>query len=51
MPHFDKYAPYVFWSYGIAGAVLVGLVAWTLWRITNAKKKLDAAEPKKDDSP
>ncbi|MDP3736213.1 MAG: heme exporter protein CcmD [Hyphomonadaceae bacterium] len=51
MPHFDKYAPYVLWSYGIAAVVLLGLVAWTLFRITNAKKKLDAVEPKKDDTP
>jgi heme exporter protein CcmD len=51
MPHLDKYAPYVFWSYGIAAVVLVGLVGWTLWRIANARKKLDAVEPKKDDAP
>lgn len=51
MPHFDKYAPYVFWSYGIAAVVLFSLVAWTVLRIINARKKLDAVEPKKDDAP
>lgn len=50
--HFDKYAPYVLWSYGIAAVVLLGLVGWTLWRITRAARKLDAIEPpKKEDAP
>jgi heme exporter protein CcmD len=44
MPVFDKYAPYIFWSYGIAGVILGGLVLWTIWRVANARKKLDGVE-------
>lgn len=48
MPHFDKYAPYIWWAYGVAAVILGGLVLWTILRITGAKKKLDAIE--KDDT-
>ncbi len=44
MPEFDKYAPYVWWCYAIAGTILVGLTAWTFLRAKAAKKKLDLIE-------
>lgn len=44
LPHLDKYAPYIFASYGIAIAALVGLIVWTALRSAAAKKKLDALE-------
>ena len=46
---FDKYAPFVFSSYGIAALVLGGLTLWTIWRVGHAKKKLDEVEPPKAD--
>lgn len=48
IPQFDKYAPYIWSSYGIAAVVLGGLVLWTVWRVIDARKKLDAVE--KDES-
>jgi heme exporter protein CcmD len=49
MPEFDKYAPYVWWAYGLAAAVLGGLIVWSLLRASRAKRELEAAE--KDDNP
>ncbi|RYG31400.1 MAG: heme exporter protein CcmD [Burkholderiales bacterium] len=53
---YGRYTPYVLTSYGIAAVVLIGLVVWTVMRVTNAKKKLEAIEPsnslgKKDAAP
>jgi heme exporter protein CcmD len=42
---FDKYAPYIFWAYGIAAVVLIGLTLWSIWRVGHARRKLDAIEP------
>lgn len=44
MPEFDKYAPYVWTCYAIAGVVLVGLVVWTAYRAREAQRRLDAVE-------
>jgi heme exporter protein CcmD len=44
MPGFDKYAPYVFWSYGIAAFILSAIVVWTVSRVRSARKALDEAE-------
>lgn len=44
MPEFDKYAPYVWTCYAIAGVVLVGLVAWTIYRAREANRRLAAIE-------
>jgi heme exporter protein CcmD len=45
LPEIDtKYAPFIFSAYGIAIAVLAGVVIWTVLRSLNAKKKLDALE-------
>ncbi len=44
MPTLDRYAPYILAAYGIAIAAIVLLVAWTLWRSAQARKKLDALE-------
>jgi heme exporter protein CcmD len=41
---FDKYAPYIFSAYGITAAILGGLVIWSVVRVIQAKKKLDAVE-------
>jgi heme exporter protein CcmD len=49
----DKYAPYIFSAYGIAIAVLAGVVIWTVLRSIAVKKKLDAleADEQKKDGP
>jgi heme exporter protein CcmD len=44
MPALDKYAPYILSAYGVAIVALAGLIAWTVWRTRQAKKKLDAVE-------
>ena len=46
MPHFDKYGPYVYAGYGVALAIIVGLIAWSILRAVAAKRQLDAAEGK-----
>lgn len=45
---YGKYTPYVLTSYGIAAVVIVGLLIWSVLRVTNAQKKLTEAE--RDDS-
>lgn len=42
---YGRYTPYVLTCYGIAGAVLVGLIVWSVLRVSSARKKLDAIEP------
>jgi heme exporter protein CcmD len=44
MLDYGRYTPYVLSAYGIAMAILVALVAWSILRLVNAKKKLDAIE-------
>lgn len=44
---YGRYTPYVLTSYGIAAVVIIGLVVWSVLRVQNAKKKLDAIEPPK----
>jgi heme exporter protein CcmD len=41
---YGRYTPYVLSAYGIATVVLVALVVWSVRRVINAKKKLDAIE-------
>ena len=41
---YGRYTPYVLTSYGIAAAVIIGLIVWSVVRVTAAKKKLDAIE-------
>lgn len=41
---YDKYAPYVFWSYGIAAFVLTGVIVWTVLRVRAAQRALNDAE-------
>ena len=41
MPEFDKYAPYVWWAYGVAGTIITLLIVWSVSRIREAKRKLD----------
>lgn len=47
---YGRYTPYVLSSYGIAAVVLIGLIVWSVVRVTNAKKKLEAIEPTKKDA-
>ena len=47
---YGRYTPYVLSSYGIAAIVLIGLIVWSVVRVTNAKKKLEAIEPTKKDA-
>ena len=44
---YGKYTPYVLTSYGIAAVVIVGLIVWSLMRLSNARRKL--AEAERDD--
>jgi heme exporter protein CcmD len=41
---YEKYTPYVLTSYGIAIAVLLGLIVWTTLRLARARRKLSDAE-------
>lgn len=44
MFEYGRYTPYVLTCYGIAGAVLAGLVIWSVIRVVNARRKLAAVE-------
>ena len=46
---YGKYTPYVLTSYGIAAVVIVGLIVWSVVRLSNARRKL--AEAERDDTP
>ena len=50
MFEYGRYTPYVLTSYGIAAVVIIGLIAWSVIRVSNAKKKLDAIEPANKDA-
>jgi heme exporter protein CcmD len=41
---YGRYTPYVLACYIVAGVVLVGLIAWSVWRIESARRTLDALE-------
>ncbi|MFT3722597.1 MAG: heme exporter protein CcmD [Hyphomonadaceae bacterium] len=47
MLDYGRYTPYVLTCYGVAGVVLIGLIVWSIVRVSNAKKKLDAMETEK----
>lgn len=52
MLDYGRYTPYVLTSYGIAGVVLIGLIVWSIVRVSGARKKLDAIEdPGKENAP
>lgn len=40
----DKYAPYVISAYLVAGAILIGLLAYSVLRLINARRRLDRIE-------
>ncbi|MEZ6030364.1 MAG: heme exporter protein CcmD [Hyphomonadaceae bacterium] len=44
MLDYGKYTPYVLTSYGIAIAVLLGVLVWSVLRVAASRRKLDAAE-------
>lgn len=44
MFEYGRYTPYVLSAYAIAATVLVGLLVWSIVRVTNARKKLDSVE-------
>jgi len=44
MFEYEKYTPYVLTSYGIASVVILGLLAWSVMRLSKASKKLAEAE-------
>lgn len=47
---YGRYTLYVLSAYGIATVVLAALVAWSVVRVINAKKKLDAIEATEKDA-
>ncbi len=47
MLDYGRYTPYVLTAYGIAAVVVIGLIVWSVLRVINAKKKLDAVETEK----
>lgn len=46
---YGKYTPYVLTSYGIAAVVIIGLIIWSVVRVSNARRKL--AEAEREDAP
>jgi heme exporter protein CcmD len=41
---YGRYTPYVLACYIVAAIVLVGLIAWSVWRLGHARRKLEAVE-------
>jgi heme exporter protein CcmD len=41
---YGRYTPYVLACYIVAGVVLIGLIAWSVWRLDRARKRLDELE-------
>jgi heme exporter protein CcmD len=48
MFEYGRYTPYVLACYIVAGAVLVGLIAWSIWRVVQARRKLDEIEKEQE---
>lgn len=48
MPDLGKYAVHVLSVYGVGLALLVGLVALSLWRASKVKRDLDEVEARRD---
>ena len=44
IPEFDKYAPYIWWCYGITAFVLIVMLVLSLRRATAVKRELDSLD-------
>ena len=41
IPDYDKYAPYIWWCYGITAVVLLALVWWSVARAGRVRRELE----------
>ncbi len=41
IPDYDKYAPYIWWCYGITALVLIGLVVLSVSKARRVRRELD----------
>ena len=44
IPEYDKYAPYIWWCYGLTALVLIALTVWAVMRAGRVKRELDALD-------
>lgn len=44
LPHLEHYAGYVYAAYGVAIAILIGLIAWSAFRLKLARDRLAKLE-------
>jgi heme exporter protein CcmD len=44
IPEYDKYAPYIWWCYGLTLLVLIALVIWSLMRAARVKRELESLD-------
>lgn len=44
LPHFERYGEYIYAAYGIALAILIGLILWSALRLRFAREKLARLE-------
>lgn len=44
IPEYDKYAPFIWWSYGITAVVLLGVVWWSVARAAKIRRELESLD-------
>lgn len=44
IPDYDKYAPYIWWCYGITAVVLLALVWWSVARAARIRRELESLD-------
>lgn len=51
IPEFDKYAPYIWWCYGITAVVLIAVLLLSLRRASSVKRELDSLDGQRRRAP
>ena len=44
IPVYDKYAPYIWWCYGLTALVLLALVWWSVARARRVRRELESLD-------
>lgn len=51
IPEYDKYAPYIWWCYGITALVLIALLWWSVARAGRVKRELEQLDGQRRRAP
>lgn len=51
IPDYDKYAPFIWWCYGITAVVLFAVLWWSLSRAARVRRELEALDGERRRAP